>query len=64
MKIFKKLAYTLILLVITKPDNSLYITIIPQYAEGNHYNAIKGELFCFGDATCFCFLSDSSFASK
>ena len=47
---------------ITTPGNNLYNHI--QCAEGNHYIAIKGELLHFGDATCFCFQSDSSFVSK
>ena len=47
----------------TTPDHSSYITIIAQYAEGNHYNAVNRELR-FGNATCFYFQSDSSFATK
>ena len=28
----------------TTPDYSSYMTTIPQYAEGNNYNAVNGEL--------------------
>ena len=35
------------------------LTIRPQYAEGNHYNAVNGELLRFGDGTCFYFQSVS-----
>ena len=38
--------------------------IILQYAEGKHYNAVNGELLCFGSATCFYFQNDSSFITK
>ena len=47
----------------TTSDHSSYVTIIPQYAEGNYYNAVNGELLGFGDATCFYFQSDSSFVT-
>ena len=40
------------------------LTIISQYAEGNHYNAANGELLRFGNATCFYFQCDSSFVTK
>ena len=46
------------------PNNSLYVTVIPQYAEGNHYNAVNGEPLRFGDAIRFCFQSNSSFVTK
>ena len=36
----------------TMPDHSSYITIIPQYTEGNHYSAVNGDLH-FGNATFF-----------
>ena len=36
----------------------------PQYSEGNHYNAVNGELLRFGNATCFYFQIDSSFVTK
>ena len=48
----------------TTPDHSSYMTTIPQYAEGNHHNALSGELLCFGNATCFYFQIDSSFVTK
>ena len=48
----------------TMPENSSYTTIIPQYTEGNHYNAVNGELLFFGNAICFYFQSDSSFVTK
>ena len=41
----------------TTSDHSSYITITPQYAEGNHCNAINVELLRYGNATCFCFQS-------
>ena len=31
------------------PDHSSYMTIIPQYTEGNHYSAVNGDLH-FGNA--------------
>ena len=37
----------------TMPDNSLYITIIPQCAERNHYSAANGELLRLRDTACF-----------
>ena len=37
-----------------------YITIIPQCAEGNHYNVVNGELSSFCNCTSFYFQSDSS----
>ena len=40
------------------------MTIITQHAEGNHYNAVNGELLRFGNATCFYFQIDSSFVTK
>ena len=48
----------------TMPENSSYITVIRQHAEGNHYNAVNGKFLCFGNAACFYFQSDSSFVTK
>ena len=50
----------------TTPDYSSYIKIITQYAERNHYSAsaVNGELLRFGNAACFYFRSDISFATK
>ena len=31
------------------------MAIIPQYTQGNHYNAFNGKLHRFGNATCFIF---------
>ena len=40
------------------------MTIIPQYTEGNHYNAVNGEILRFGNASFFYFQGDSSFVTK
>ena len=48
----------------TTPDNSSYITVIPQYAVGKHYNAVNREFLRFGDANCFYFQNYSSFVTK
>ena len=48
----------------TTPDNSWYMTIMPQYAEGNHYYAANGELLRFGNTVYFYFQSDSFFVTK
>ena len=39
----------------TMPDHSWYITIIPQYAGENHYNAVNGELFVLVTLLVFIF---------
>ena len=48
----------------TTPDNSSYVTTIPQYVEGNHLYAVNRELLRFDNATYFYFQIDSSFVTK